>query len=34
MNKRVDMALRYRRMNGMVREAGEQGAGVVWEIAG
>lgn len=31
MNKRVDMALRYQRTNGMVREVAEAGA-VAWEI--
>jgi hypothetical protein len=34
MAKRVDMALRYQRTNGMVRETEGPGAGVVWEIAG
>jgi len=33
MAKRVDMALRYQRTNGMVREAEGDGAEVVWEIA-
>lgn len=32
MNKRVDMALRYQRTNGMVREVAGDGAEVVWEI--
>lgn len=32
MNKRVDMALRYQRTNGMVREVAVEGA-VGWEIA-
>ena len=32
MNKRADMALRYQRTNGMVREAAGNGTGVVWEI--
>ena len=32
MNKRVDMALRYQRTNGMVREGVGDGTGVVWEI--
>jgi hypothetical protein len=31
MNKRVDMALRYQRTNGMVREVALEGA-VGWEI--
>ena len=34
MHKRVDMALRYQRTNGMVREAATDGVGVVWEIEG
>jgi hypothetical protein len=34
MNKRVDMALRYQRTNGMVREVAGEGAAVVWEIDG
>lgn len=34
MNKRVDMALRYQRTNGMVRECEGPDAAVVWEIAG
>lgn len=33
MAKRVDMALRYQRTNGMVREANGPGATVVWEVA-
>jgi hypothetical protein len=33
MNKRVDMALRYQRTNGMVRETEGPDAAVVWEIA-
>lgn len=33
MNKRVDMALRYQRTNGMVREVGTEGA-VGWVIEG
>lgn len=33
MAKRVDMALRYQRTNGMVREVQGLGAEVVWEIA-
>jgi len=33
MNKRVDMALRYQRTNGMVREVATDGA-VGWEIEG
>jgi hypothetical protein len=32
MAKRVDMALRYQRTNGMVREAPGEGATVVWAI--
>jgi hypothetical protein len=32
--KRVDMALRYQRTNGIVRETEGPGAAVVWEIAG
>lgn len=34
MNKRVDMALRYQRTNGMVSEVEGDGAAVVWELAG
>lgn len=33
MNKRVDMALRYQRTNGMVREAAGGNATVVWAIS-
>lgn len=33
MAKRVDMALRYQRTNGMVREAGGDGREVLWEVA-
>jgi hypothetical protein len=33
MAKRVDMALRYQRTNGMVRETEGPGTGVVWEIS-
>ena len=32
MGKRVDMALRYQRTNGMVREVGQDGAKVTWKI--
>ena len=32
MRKRVDMALRYQRTNGMVREGEQTGAEVVWEV--
>lgn len=32
MVKRVGMAIRYQRTNGMVREAGTNGAEVLWEI--
>jgi hypothetical protein len=32
MRKRVDMALRYQRTNGMVREAAGKSAEVAWEI--
>ena len=32
MNKQVDMALRYQRTNGMVREVVAEGGGVEWEI--
>ena len=34
MNKRVDMALRYQRTNGMVREVSADGVVVAWEIDG
>jgi hypothetical protein len=34
MNKRVDMALRYQRTNGMVRAREDEGAVVRWEIDG
>lgn len=34
MAKRVDMALRYQRTNGMVQETGGEGQAVMWEIAG
>jgi len=32
MNKRVDMALRYQRTNGMVREVGIDGQQLAWQI--
>ena len=32
MVKRVGMALRYRRTNGVVREAGAEGADILWEL--
>ena len=34
MVKRVGMALRYQRTNGIVREVGQDGARVLWEVAG
>jgi hypothetical protein len=34
MNKRVGMAIRYQRTNGMINEAGMSGQEVVWKIAG
>lgn len=33
MGKRVGMALRYQRTNGMVREAGQDGSRVLWEVS-
>ena len=33
MGKRVGMALRYQRTNGIVREAGQEGTKVLWELA-
>lgn len=34
MVKRVGMALRYQRTNGVVREAGAEGADILWELDG